>query len=263
MKEPSPLVPQGSFEAMARGKSHVRIAFYTIVAVHLLVIGGLLILGCKRDDKEKEVTGDLPAATNDLAAVPPFGSDPAVVTPPAPGTTDTNLTPPPTIESTPPSPLSNTGLTTVPPPPPVVPLPPPVTENVEPMTKEHVIVKNDTFGSLAAKYGVSVRAIQSANPGVDPTRLKIGQKIKIPAKSPTEARNGTTATTSGASTDVYVVKSGDNLGRIATLNGTTVKELQRLNNLSTTQIRVGQKLKLPPRSAPTPGGAAPTPAPAQ
>src|SRR5689334_5123809 len=118
MKEPSPLVPQGSFEAMARGKSHVRIAFYTIVAVHLLVIGGLLILGCKRDDKEKDVTGDLPAATNDLAATPPFGSDPAVVSPAAPGTTETNLNPPPPVVSTaPPSAgLANTGLTSVPPP---------------------------------------------------------------------------------------------------------------------------------------------------
>ena len=249
---------------MARGKSHVRIAFYTIVAVHLLVIGGLLILGCKRDDKDKEITGDLPAATNDLAAVPPFGSDPAVVTPAPTGTTDTNLTPPPTLEpTTPPTTLANTGLTAVPPQPPTVPPPAPVTENVETLTREHVIVRNDTFGSLAVKYGVAVRAIQAANPGVDPTRLKIGQKIKIPATSATGARNGGTATPAGASTDVYVVKSGDNLGRIAAANGTTVRELQRLNNLSTTQIRVGQKLKRPPRSAPAPGGAAPIPAPAQ
>jgi LysM repeat protein len=248
---------------MARGKSHVRIAFYTIVAVHLLVIGGLLILGCKRDDKDKEITGDLPIPTNDLAVVPPFGSDPAVVTPAPAGTTDTNLNPPPTIESTAP-PLANTGLTSVSPlTPPTIQAPPSVTETVEPLTREHVIVRNDTFGSLAAKYGVSVRAIQAANPGVDPTRLRIGQKVKIPAASATAARNGGTATPGGASTDVYVVKSGDNLGRIAAANGTTVRELQRLNNLSTTQIRVGQKLKLPPRSAPAPGGAAPIPAPAQ
>jgi LysM repeat protein len=261
MKEPSPLVPQGSFEAMARGKSHVRIAFYTIVGVHLLVIGGLLILGCKRDDKEKDIAGEIAPATNDLAATPPFGSDPAVVTPAAPTTIDTNLTPPPAVGATtpPPTGLANTGLTPVPPLPPVDFAPPKPVETSDSSLREHVIVKNDTLGSLAAKYGVSVKAIQAANPGVDPTRLRIGQKVKIPATAATEVRNGGAGAAS-ASADAYVVKSGDNLGRIATAHGTTVRELQRLNNLSTTQIRVGQKLRLPPRSAPTPGGTATPPA---
>jgi LysM repeat protein len=265
MKEPSPLVPQGSFEAMARGKSHVRIAFYTIVAVHLLVIGGLLILGCKRDDKEKDLAGEAAPATNDLAATPPFGSDPAVVTPPsipAP-MPDTNLAPPPTIGSTPPPApsLSTTSATTVPPFPPIVePLPKPLDTTFEPAAREHVIVKGDTFGSLATKYGVTVKALQAANPGVDATRLRIGQKVKVPAKAATA--NGATTSSTSSSPDTYVVKSGDNLGKIAAANGTTVREMQRLNNLTTTQIRVGQKLRLPPRSAPAPGGAT-VPAPVQ
>jgi LysM repeat protein len=92
---------------------------------------------------------------------------------------------------------------------------------------------------------------------VDPTRLKIGQKVKIPAPSPTSSAGPATAAPNGGA-NVYVVKSGDNLGRIASRNGTTVRELQRLNNLTTTQIRVGQKLKLPAR--PAPDGGAPAPA---
>jgi LysM repeat protein len=262
MKEPSPLVPQGSFEAMARGKSHVRIAFYTIVAVHLLVIGGLLILGCKRDDKEKDLAGEVAPATNDLAATPPFGSDPAVITPPSiPAPTDTNLAPPPAFPPTPPPPsLSTTSATPIPPLPPIVePAPKPI-ETFEPAAREHVIVKGDTFGSLASKYGVTVKALQASNPGVDATRLRIGQKVKVPAKTVTA--NGTTASPTASSPDTYTVKSGDNLGKIASANGTTVRELQRLNNLSTTQIRVGQKLRLPPRSAPAPSGT-PAPAPVQ
>jgi LysM repeat protein len=239
---------------MARGKSHVRIAFYTIVAVHLLVIGGLLIIGCKREDKGPEITGDVPVMTNDLSATPPFGSDPAVVSP-TPPPVDTN--PPSLVSTTPPTPsVTDTGLTSIPPvPTPTLPPPPPI-DNVEVVSQEHTIVARDTFGSLAAKYGVSVKAIQAANPGVDPTKLKIGQKVKIPPKAP--ARNGAAfGAAPAAISDSYVVKSGDNLSKIAKAHGTTVRDLQRLNNLSTTQIRVGQKLKVPPRTGSVPGGPAP------
>jgi peptidoglycan DL-endopeptidase LytE len=66
------------------------------------------------------------------------------------------------------------------------------------------------------------------------------------------------------SADTYTVKSGDTLSKIATAHHTTVKELQKLNNLSTTQIKVGQHLKMPHAAvgAPASGStAAPPPAP--
>ena len=44
----------------------------------------------------------------------------------------------------------------------------------------HIIVANDTFGSLAKKYGVTVTAIETANPDAHPTKLHLGQKITIP-----------------------------------------------------------------------------------
>ena len=59
MNEPSPLVPQGSFESQAKRKSHVRIAVFSILAIHVVVLGGLLILGCKRDDKGGETEDPL------------------------------------------------------------------------------------------------------------------------------------------------------------------------------------------------------------
>jgi membrane-bound lytic murein transglycosylase D len=45
------------------------------------------------------------------------------------------------------------------------------------------------------------------------------------------------------------VKSGDTLGKIATAHKTSVKEIQKVNNLATTQIKAGQKLKMPLASA--------------
>ena len=47
-------------------------------------------------------------------------------------------------------------------------------------TGYHVIRPGDTFGKLARQYGVTVEAIFQANPKVDPRRLQIGQKIRIP-----------------------------------------------------------------------------------
>jgi LysM repeat protein len=44
---------------------------------------------------------------------------------------------------------------------------------------------------------------------------------------------------------VYVVKSGDNLTRIAKAHGTTVKAIKAANHLSNDRIVVGSKLKIP------------------
>lgn len=49
------------------------------------------------------------------------------------------------------------------------------------IAREHAIESGDTFSKLAKRYGVSVSAILEANPDVDPRRLMLGQKIRIPA----------------------------------------------------------------------------------
>jgi len=47
--------------------------------------------------------------------------------------------------------------------------------------RKHTVSDGQTFGSIAKHYGVRVSEIQSANPGVDSRKLKIGQQINIPA----------------------------------------------------------------------------------
>ena len=66
-----------------------------------------------------------------------------------------------------------------------------------------------------------------------------------------------TETSSEGSGARYVVKSGDTLGKIARAHGTSYKKIMALNDLKTTGIRVGQKLKMP---APKPAGADAAPA---
>jgi LysM repeat protein len=47
----------------------------------------------------------------------------------------------------------------------------------------YTIKSGDTFARLSGLFGVTVQAIEEANPGVDPRRLRIGQKIFIPTDS--------------------------------------------------------------------------------
>lgn len=43
---------------------------------------------------------------------------------------------------------------------------------------EHVVAKGETLGSIAKKAGISVKALQDLNPGVNPNRMQIGQRLK-------------------------------------------------------------------------------------
>ena len=45
---------------------------------------------------------------------------------------------------------------------------------------EYTIQSGDTLGKVAAQYGVSLDKLLSANPGVQPRYLKVGQTIVIP-----------------------------------------------------------------------------------
>ncbi|MEY2409879.1 MAG: hypothetical protein QOF48_2549, partial [Verrucomicrobiota bacterium] len=48
MNKPNPLVPQGTFAD--KGKSHIRITVFAILAVHVVLLGVLLIAGCNKKD---------------------------------------------------------------------------------------------------------------------------------------------------------------------------------------------------------------------
>jgi LysM repeat protein len=234
---PNPLIPQGTFLEQ-KGRSHIRIAVFTILAVHVVLLASLLMAGCKR-------TTDQAGAemTNEGGAYPP---PPVTQLPPA----DTSP-PPPTAGVE----VAANRLTPIPSlptnPTPVEPQPvPPVPQQQPPPPAlgsqgDHVVIKGESFYTIAKKYGVTSRAIQEANPGVDPARLKIGQKLAIPARTATAlaaSTNGGSATNGGKT---YTVKSGDTLVAIAKKHGITVKDLQSANSLQTTRITVGQKLRIP------------------
>ncbi len=253
MNNPSPLIPQGT--SPDRGKSNLYFKILIIVSVHVVLIGGMLLQGCK-DNKSgagSETASTTPDASNDLTSLPPV---------------NTNYTPAPTppmgsnvYGTLPSTPIggTNPGFAQTPAPIPTpVPTPTPVSEGTE-----YVVARGDTLAVIAKKNGVSLKALKEANPGVDPRKLKIGQKVQIPGGGSSTGMAGGATGVGGAAdtgdTTIYVVKSGDMLGRIAKAHGTTVAKLKALNDLKTSSIKVGQKLKLPaPKMAME---AAPAPAP--
>lgn len=253
---PNPLIPQGTFLEQ-KGRSHIRLAVFTILAVHVVLLGSLLMAGCKRTTDQTGVE-----QTNELATTyppPPVTQIPTVTeTPlppplPTPTTTDVAVTGANTglvTGTTPQTGISIDALREPVPQPPVT--QPDQTLGLSQPQGEHVVVKGDSFYTIAKKYGVTTRAVQEANPGIDPTRLKIGQKLVVPARmaSATGATPSNGTTNGGAKT--YTVKSGDTLTAIARRNGVTVRQLQAANNLVTTQIKVGQKLRVPAKESPPP-----------
>jgi LysM repeat protein len=48
---------------------------------------------------------------------------------------------------------------------------------------EYVIKAGDTFAKIARSHGCSPADLATVNPGVDSSKLKVGQKIKLPAKA--------------------------------------------------------------------------------
>ena len=234
---PSPLVPQGSLlEQKNKGRSRVKLAFFCVVGVHVAALMvALLSQGCKREQSTTTTdnTGQTYSDTN-LPALPP----------------DTNVAyvaasnPPPGLPS----------------------------EAATAQQQEYVIQRGDSYSTIARKYpGITAKAIQDANPGVDPLKLQPGKKILIPAPTTSNGHATSTPPVADSGEVIYVVKSGDRLEKIAATYGTTAKAIADANNLKTiNKIVVGQKLKIPVKATPPapvgtvpagPGSAPPAAAP--
>lgn len=216
----SPLIPQGSnVEQQDKARSSLKTKVFVAIGVNVAVLLALLLTpGCKREQPKPETQAEpMYADTNTTAVVTDTNTSVAV--------TDTNVVQPPP------------------------PIPPDIISAVA--ASEYTIQKGDTFSTIAPKFHVSLTALKAANPTIDPSKLQIGKKINIPAATsatPEVHGGGTTVNISSGETS-YVVKSGDTLGKLATEFHTTVKAIQSANGLSDTKIKVGQKLKIPSKSA--------------
>lgn len=267
MNMPNQPASEGSLnESVSKSKSNVRLFVFVVIAVHAVFFAGVLLQACKpKEEKAAQLPSSPPPP---LDNPPPYagGYQPGGNTglPPG-GPPPISLPPGGGIASAPGGlpPQGSPGGVALPPPPaqPAIvetPQPPPAAPPVAPVApvapapvdggsgpKQHAIAKGDSFSTLAKKYGVSAAAIAKANPDANPTKLKVGQKITIPAAVPKGAAAPEKSAVSKAGPGEYTVKSGDTLGKIAKAHKTSVKAIRDLNKLKTDQIKVGQKLTLP------------------
>ena len=134
----------------------------------------------------------------------------------------------------------------------------------------HTVKRGEVLSSISKKYNVKMSAIVAANQGLDPNRIRIGQKLNIPGGSAApkssnvmlasaSAQGGSHAAANTVApvkvkpafkayngpTKEYIVKSGDSLGKIALASGISIRALKEMNGLTKDTVRPGQKLKIP------------------
>ena len=238
----------------------MRIVFASIVAVHVLVFG--LVLMRSRNPRVAAAsltdTNSLPAfgATDTNAAYYASGTnalaDSLMSTNGFPTAHGTNAGAPGGRDYGYLPPGSNYAASTLPP-----------TNAYEPIVERTVaapsaggdykIKKGDTLAKIAKANGVSVKAISEANPNLDPSKLKIGQAVVIPAgaarASTTAAKPTATSTApaveSSGKTVTHKVKAGDTLTKLARQYGTTASKIREANGMKTTRLVINKELKIP------------------
>jgi len=143
----------------------------------------------------------------------------------------------------------------------------------------HEVLPKESLYSISRKYGISVAALQKANPSIEKSSLKTGQKINIPSKSGASSaqpiviseeikqakseivltNNEQPKQVDGASkpvpetekvnTEITIsreVLPKESLYSIAKLYGITVAEIKNANpGLGTKSLKAGQKITIP------------------
>jgi membrane-bound lytic murein transglycosylase D len=101
-------------------------------------------------------------------------------------------------------------------------------------TTIHVVRSGEVLGSIARRYGTSVREIQSLN-NLRGTMIRTGQRliVRAPARP---------AVHLASNTNTHVVKRGETLGVIAARYGISIDEIKHWNSINTTLIHPGQNL---------------------
>ena len=98
----------------------------------------------------------------------------------------------------------------------------------------YIVKKGDTLYGIGLSYGVSVDEIKTLN-NLTSNNLSIGQELLIPTDKVITETNY----------EVYTVVSGDTLYSIALRYGVSVNDIKALNNLTSNNLSIGQRLQIP------------------
>lgn len=207
-----------------------------VVALHVLVIGGIFIFeGCSRaKTSAPEMAENETSATDSAANQAALPADNALA--------------------------------------PAQPTPGVVAQTTAPAARTYTVKKGDSLWKIAKSQSVSIGDLARANNLSKTTALKVGQKLQIPAAAkpetvtaqasvvPTSA-DSTVPTTAAAATpmegNIYIVKTGDSLWKIARAQNISVSAIKQANSLSGDSLKIGQKLHIPTAAPATAANATP------
>ena len=127
---------------------------------------------------------------------------------------------------------------------------------------EHTIEQGQFLNRIAAQYNTTIAKILELNPGLNPDKIQVGQKIKVPsnASAKTEKPAAEKKATESKSSEIieHTVVSGDMLSKIAAKYNTTVAKIQELNpGINANNLKLGSIIKIKPNC-----GSKPAPKPA-
>jgi len=121
----------------------------------------------------------------------------------------------------------------------------------------HTVLPGDTLYKIAKHYGFGLAEIAGWNGIEPPYNLSLGQHLRVsPPDTDTITPSSNLSPTfddNEDSSDYHIVASGDTLFNIAQRYGHSVQELTQWNNLPTSGLSLGQKLRVTPPSTMIPG----------
>ena len=112
----------------------------------------------------------------------------------------------------------------------------------------HIVKSGENLGSIANKYRISVKQLKSWNK-LKSNTIYPGQKLIVYSSGAPMAQSGNEKPVERSTEQkIHTVKSGENLTVIAKKYKCTVTNLKDWNNLKSTNLKIGQKLKVYPPS---------------
>jgi LysM repeat protein len=127
--------------------------------------------------------------------------------------------------------------------------------------RAHTVASGETFYGIARRYGVTAAQLRALNPDVDMDALEVGDVLRLPAGArdsrppaqpsrpaagATQGRTGASAPTPPRGSRTHTVEAGETLFGIARRYGVTVAAIRAANAMETDQVRIGQRLVIPP-----------------
>lgn len=115
------------------------------------------------------------------------------------------------------------------------------------ITKYHKVKAGESLGSIATRYGTTIREIQRLN-GLNTTKIYVGQRLIVSKTGGTATNTNTTANntpTPQPTKKYYAVRAGDTFGKIAQRHNLSQSQLKRLNpGINIDRLSVGQRIRV-------------------